>query len=39
MIKDVAILAGARLIMVDTARALLPSKGGYAKLEKLLKPA
>lgn len=39
VIKDVAILAGAWLILVDTARALLRGKGGYAELEKLLETA
>ena len=39
VIKDVAILAGAWLILVDTARALLPTKHGYAKLGKLLERA
>jgi len=37
VIKDVAILAGAWLILVDTARALLPA--GQAKREKLLQAA
>jgi len=39
VIKDVAILSGAWLILVDTARALLPNKPGYTKLEKLLETA
>lgn len=39
VIKDVAILAGAWLILVDTTRALLRNKPGYAKLDKLLETA
>ncbi len=34
VIKDVAILAGAWLILVDTARAMLRRNPGFAKLER-----